>query len=253
MECMEAGVEGTSCLPCSWVTHLVLMFFFFSFLCPKVRGKKSSQTLGCHKSHTRTTSLHLRTPEHLRVTQQESSTDPNQSRWRIQGRWGSGVGVASSQPITRGHSSPSWCICGGSHWPRRRRCTWGTSSGACRSAFSRTRSRRRGSTWSARRPSFASYSTGRSDAPGDEKRTEKYQSNQTAVWITQRLKEKPFNNPFPVKACLPTETEVPCNRWSPRSLSHHHWGCPLVSWLSPVFSSACRCPPAQQVTGKWEP
>lgn len=55
-------------------------------------------------------------------------------------------------------SSFSRYRCGGSHLLRRRRCTWGTSSDACHSVSWHTRSRRRGSTLSARRPSPGSCS-----------------------------------------------------------------------------------------------
>lgn len=59
----------------------------------------------------------------------------------------------------------SRCKCDGSHSLRRRRCTWGTSSDGCRSASSRTRSRRRGSILSGRHPSPGSCSRGTSDEP----------------------------------------------------------------------------------------
>ena len=61
------------------------------------------------------------------------------------------------------------CKCGGSRWLRKRRCTWGTSSDACRSASWRTRSRKRGSTLSAPRPSPWSCSTGTLNGPAGGK------------------------------------------------------------------------------------
>lgn len=76
-------------------------------------------------------------------------------------------------------SSPSGCVClrgisrckcGGSRWLRKRRCTWGTSSDGCRSASWRTRSRKRGSTWSAPRPSPSSCSTDMLNGPAGGKK-----------------------------------------------------------------------------------
>lgn len=64
----------------------------------------------------------------------------------------------------------SRCKCGGSRWLRKRRCTWGTSSDACRSASWRTRSRKRGSTWSAPHPSPSSCSRDTWDGPAGGKK-----------------------------------------------------------------------------------
>lgn len=68
--------------------------------------------------------------------------------------------------VSAGSRSFSQCKCGGNRLRRRRRCTWGTSSGVCHSESWRTRSRRRGSTLSVPRPSHESCSTDMLNVPG---------------------------------------------------------------------------------------
>lgn len=116
----------------------------------------------------------------------------------------------------------SRCKCGGSRWLRKRRCTWGTSSDVCRSASWRTRSRKRGSTWSALRPSPSSCSTDTWDGPGGGEETIGTKVTSWKWWTHHCLQKLKWEVWDELLLCT-AETKV---------VQSLHWSGPLLRWDS---------------------
>ncbi len=89
----------------------------------------------------------------------------NSTLWTISSNWTKQMQILSTTSLIR-------CRCDGNRWRQMQHCTLGTFSDGCRSASSRTRNRKRGSTLSKQHPLHVNCSMDTSTGPVKQTKTD---------------------------------------------------------------------------------